>query len=731
MRYKEEFIYKKTFIHIIVLSIIIIFHCMDKQYYPCNSSSFLIISASTAYGAEISTRNEFEPEIIKGIEDEVALLAEELFVTIASRQEEKTVEAPSIVTVITAEEIKNIGARTLFDILQTVPGFDTIKNASFGVNRFGARGMQASDRKIKVLIDGHSLNMPLNGRATTFFDDLPLKNVKKIEIIRGPGSALYGENAFLAVINIITKDAGDIDGIEVASGFGRYDTHEYSILFGKTLHDIDISGYARYHKTNGLSSTIDRDSIFGAPFAITPGKTNDSRINSDLNLKLSYKDIEFNAKYMNKNTEPFVGVQFALTDDSVQRFNYVMGNLRYKLDIWERLTFKPRVYYDQYDTELYEKLFPEGYTIPSDLDGDGDIEIFPSGMIADAFVRNRKLGSEIQVDYAMFDNNTLTLGFDYAWKKQDNVRYITNFNPLTSAALNSLQDQSNTANWIREKVRQIWAVYIQDKWDVTDTLGLTIGIRHDQYSDFEGTTNPRLGLVWNFMNNAHFKLLYGRAFRAPSFEETSIINNPAFLGNPNLDPETISTYEIGLGYKFKEFINTNINYFYSDIDDEIQLTQKGLPNEPLIFENTSGPHIQGIEFELKADLCKTWEGLYAFANYTYLDAESKEGPLPGVPKHKGNVGVNFPIGKYLNANLHTFISDKRVRSRSDSRDDSSGYALVNLTLITGKFFKDMGIKASLFNLLDKDYSDPTPINTIPTDLPKPGRTFFFELSFKH
>ena len=729
MRYKEGSIYKRTFIHVIILSVIIIFHCMAKQVCPCHPS--LIFSATTAYGDDTPALNELDLDAVKGLEDEVALLAEELFVTIASRMEEKAVRAPSMVTVITAKEIKNIGARTLFDILQTVPGFDTIKNASFGVNRFGARGMQASDTKIKVLIDGHSLNMPFNGRATTFFDDLPLKNVKKIEIIRGPGSALYGENAFLAVVNIITKDADDIDGIEVATGFGRYDTNEYGILFGKTLYNINISGYARYHKTNGMSSTIDQDKIFGAPFALTPGKVNDSRINSDLNLKVSYKDIEFNAKYMNKNTEPFVGAQFALTDDSSeQRYNYVMGDLRYKLGIGDKITFKPRVYYDQYDFSFFEELFPDGFTIPFDLDGDGDIEVFPFGMLADGLGRNKRLGSEMQLNYNLFDNNTLTLGFDYIWEKQDNLRFITNFNPLTNASLGSMRDVSDTSNWIRGKIRQIWAVYIQDKWDITDRLGLTIGIRHDQYSDFEGTTNPRIGLVWNFMDNAHLKLLYGEAFRAPSFEETGTLN-PALVGNPGLDPETIRTYEIGLGYEFNEFINANVNYFYNDINDEIALTQKGLPTAPQVYENTGGPHIQGIEFELKADLNKIWKEAYAFANYTYLDAEAEGDLLPGVPKHKGNVGVNFPIGKNINANLHTFISDKRPRAEADSRDDSPGYALVNLTLIAREFFKDMEIKASLFNLLDKDYSDPAPINTIPTDLPKPGRTFFFELSFRH
>ena len=107
-----------------------------------------------------------------------------------------------------------MGARTLTEILVIVPGMDVIKEAGFGTVEFGSRGIRRTVEKIKILVDGHSLNTPFDGGAASFFDDLPLNNVKRIEIIRGPGSALYGDNAFHGVINILTKSASDIDGIE-------------------------------------------------------------------------------------------------------------------------------------------------------------------------------------------------------------------------------------------------------------------------------------------------------------------------------------------------------------------------------------------------------------------------------------------------------------------------------------------------------------------------------------
>ncbi len=657
----------------------------------------------------------------------------DITVTIASKMEEDAAEAPSIVTVITEKEIENIGARTLTDILMIVPGMDVIKEPAFGIVEFGSRGIRRTVEKIKIMVDGHSLNMPFTGDAATFFDDFSLKIVKRIEIIRGPGSALYGANAFHAVINIITKKASDISGLKIASGFGSFDTQEYGILYGKQLRGIDIVGFIDFYNTNGLSDTIKEDALSGLPFfnrfSTAPGDTDDSRNMLDLNLNLSYKDLQLNTKYMNKDTESFVGPNFVLTNDSENRYNYVMGELSYKLNIGERLRFKPRAYYDQYDMEFDSELFPDGFFIPFDLDGDGDVESFPDGASGIAKATNRRLGGEIQLDYDLFDNNTLTMGFNYEWEKQDNVNSSANFDPITGAALGAQQNLSDTDNWIKEVNRQIWAIYIQDKWNLTDDLGLTIGIRHDHYSDFEGTTNPRIGLVWNFMENATLKLLYGQAFRAPSFLELYSINNPALLGNPDLKPETIRTYEAGLDYKFTEKLRANFNYFFNVVRDEIVEAPKHDPFSPQIYSNLGGSNIQGIEFEVKANLDHLLNGSYAWANYTYQDSESKGDPQPDVPKHKGNVGINVGLSKYFNANIHSFITGNRVREEADTRDDSPGYAIVNLTMIAKEFYKDMKIKASVFNLLDKDYNDPAVINTIPTDLPRPGRTFFVGLEY--
>ncbi len=226
-------------------------------------------------------------------------------VTIATRHETPASKAPSIVTVITAEEIKNLGYRTFVEVLRTVQGFEVLKYADFGVVGPSVRGIATSSNAngIRLMLDGHFVNDPLRGGAFGEFDDFPVESIKRIEIIRGPGSAMYGENAFSAVINIITKDTKDIDGARVSSGYGSFETYDENIVFGKRYGKVDVSGMVRYRQTSGFDGIVKRDSQtaidtavapFGIPPAsLAPGKVYDARQEYDINLKAAYNNLYF------------------------------------------------------------------------------------------------------------------------------------------------------------------------------------------------------------------------------------------------------------------------------------------------------------------------------------------------------------------------------------------------------------------------------------------------------
>ncbi len=651
-----------------------------------------------------------------GLEEMFAIFSEEEVVVSALKRPRTVAKSPSIMSVITAKQIRYMGARTLSDILETVPGFD-IQMDKNGEKEFAVRGvLDGSSEKVKVLIDGHSVNEPGSGGASWNFFDLVVGNIKRIEIIRGPGSALYGQNAFLAVINVITKDTEDIDGFQLTAGGGSFDTQNYNLLFGKEYKGLKISGFFDYFDTEGFSKKIEQDIIFNDSASLSPGRSQNSKEKTDLNLKLSYKNLEIKGKYLKKRREGYIGFSNALSDDTEWNDMYVFTEVLYRSHLSKKLNMTSKAYYDQYNNDAWLESRPEGFFSGT----------YPDGIKAVTRIKYKTIGFENQLNYNVFKGNELTLGLQYEWIHQGDIHYGLNINPLTNAPLASFTDFSHSLPFTRKATRHIWAFYLQDEWNITKDIDLTIGIRHDRFTRFEGTTNPRVGLIWRFMEAAHLKLLYATAFRAPNFNEMFFVNNPSTVGNPNLDPEKINTFEVSLGYNFTDHIRGNVNYFFNRIRDRIQKDSQ----TPSQDQNQGGARIKGVEAELKAD----WGNEnYAYANYTFQDAEETRDRtrLAFVPVHKANFGVNIGFWKYANANMNTFVSGSRTREDGDDRHDMPSYTLTNLTLIGKNFVNNFEIRGSIFNLFNKGYDDPSPMDTVPTDYPQQERSFRIELQYKY
>jgi iron complex outermembrane receptor protein len=667
--------------------------------------------------------NSFGQDEETGLEEMFAIFTEEEIVVSALKKPRTVSKSPAIMSVITARQIKQMGFRTLMDVLKIVPGFD-ISMDETGEREIAVRGvLDDASQKVKVLIDGHSINDAWRGGATWNFDDLAVENAKRIEVIRGPGSALYGHNAFLAVVNIITKDTEDIDGFQLTTSGDTFDTQNYNVLFGREYGDLKISGFFDYVGTEGFSEMIEQDVLFPASSSKSPGRSKNRKEKTDLNLKLSYNNLEIKGKYMKKRRKDYIGVGDALNDETIIRDTYIFSELIYKLHLGEKLNMTPKVYYDQYNYSPFFEQRPDGFVGPIAVPP--FTATFPDGIKGQLRFKQRTIGFENQLNYKVFEGNELTFGFQYEWIHQHEIKFSKNTHPVSNVVLAGLTDFTHDLPFTRRVTRQIWALYLQDEWNITNDIDLTVGVRHDNFTRFGGTTNPRVGLIWRFIEDAHLKLLFATAFRAPSFQELFLTNNSVKVGNPNLDPEKINTFEVGLGYNFTSHIRANINYFSNRIRDRI-VVDTGSPKR---FQNSGGVRIMGVETELKADF---GNDNYAFANYTFQDAEEtrERNRLPDVPVHKANLGVNVGFWKYANANLNTFISGPRPREDGDTRRDLPSYALVNLTLIGRNLIDNFEIRGSVFNLFDKDYKDPAPVNTVPTDYPQPERSFMVELRYQ-
>ncbi len=636
-------------------------------------------------------------------EEELLLLGEEFVIT-AAKHPQEIKKAPAIVTLITAEQIKHMGARNLMDVLRIVPGLG-IYTARYGQGEIAVRGIRTSgSEKVRVMIDGHGINEYFMGSAMTLHDDIEVDNIKRVEVIRGPGAALYGENAFSAVINIITKDAQDTNGTEIKAGWATFDTEKYNVTFGKTADKFEIAGAITHLETDAPKLKVE-EYFFG-----NSGRTNFWKEKLDLNLKLAYlglvtqdDKLMFNTKYTRRERTDYIGLLGALNDETSMDLYQFFGELSYHHTIGKKTRLTYKAYYDQFDEDIIFEVAPGYYIAPR--------------------MTNRTIGFDGELNYELFSGNNLTAGFMLEHRKQYDIEL------KVGADISMLE--VDPGNWNNDgDTRDIWALYLQDEWYITPAVNLTLGVRHDHYSDFGNTTNPRVGLVWQFMEDASLKLLHGWAFRAPNSREMFDRNNPNTAGNKDLQPEKIKTTEVELRYRFTPRIEGGVTYFYNYIQDIIveDLNPSGSPTL-YTFHNKGGAKVHGVELDIKAILAPT---TYVWANYSYQHTKDKEtgNRLPDVPSQKLIGGLNVGLWRHLNANAYVIAESKFIRINGDSRDDLPGYATLNLTLIAKEFFQTFEIRGSIYNLLDKDYKYSSPLGGVPSDYPQVGREYMLEVSYK-
>jgi len=348
-------------------------------------------------------------------------------------------------------------------------------------------------------------------------------------------------------------------------------------------------------------------------------------------------------------------------------------------------------------------------------------------------MKQRRTGAEAQATYEIVDANTIVGGIIYegqeVYDTANKANYMPTSTPDVYIPLPSVQDWPDKYVFPTKK-RNVWAVYVEDIWDIMEDLRLTIGGRYDHYSDFGGEISPRVGINWEFARNLNTKFLYGRAFRAPSFMELYA----GTRGNPNLKPETEDSYELSLGAQFFPFTG-QVTVFYKDAKDYIVGEITGSPPSGK-YMNVGERTSQGVTLQMKYDLGR---GTYLGMNYTHLSvkgAASSSGqettPFFWEPARLGTLKANVRLNRYLNLNTYLLYRGGWTRTEDDTRDDPGDYVTVNATLIAKNFLKELKgleVRGSVLNLFNKQYTDPSSPGTLPDDLPMPGINFFVELRY--
>lgn len=628
------------------------------------------------------------------------LLAVEIDTVVsASKYEQKVSDAPSSVTIVTADEIRKHGYRTLAEILRSVPGFYINNDRNY--EYVGVRGFRRPgdyDTRILLLVDGHRTNenigdSPLFGAQ--FLLDLDL--IDRVEIIRGPGSSLYGSNALLAVINVITKDGKTLNGLELSGEVAGFDTWKSRITYGNRFDNgLDLLVSATRGDSEGQELYFKE---FDDPTTANGLVRNDDASLHNLFVSASWGDFGLIAAHTAAEkgipTAPWDAV---FGDGRTRTYDdTTLIGLTYEREISETLALRARTAYGHYD---YDGRYVYDYSEDET----------PDLVVNKDLYRGRWWDSELQLTARPFEKHILTTGGEFRY----NIR----------------QDQ---ANWDEEiyfddsRHGKNWGLYVQDEYRVLDNVTLIAGVRYDRYDTFGGSTNPRLAVLYDLCDRTTLKLLYGRAFRAPNAYELYYHDGGYSQKAPlSLDPETIDTYEVVLERAFTANLSASLSGFYYVMDDLIG--QYVDPDDDLlVFTNLEEVKTRGMELTLNG----RWaNGLRVRTSYAYVDAENNatDRTLANSPQHLAKLNLIAPLLK------DTLFAGLEVQYNGKSRTLADNYAddfiLTNLALTYRSPSKRLEIAAGLYNLFDVKYGYPAFGEHTQDTLEQDGRMFRIKLTYR-
>lgn len=660
---------------------------------------------------------------------------------IASGTDTPIDKAAAIVSVISEDDIAAIGARDLSEVLETVPGLHVSSHPIVYMPKFNIRGITAAfGAQTLVMINGIPISSLYLGGVDTVWGGMPVKAIKKIEVIRGPGSALYGADAFAGVVNITTKAGKDIPSPKVGLSHGTYDSSGGWINYGSKLGSLDFGLTLEFNETDGFKSAVEADSqtffdsITGTNASLAPGDTDTGKQMMDVRAELSGEGWIARVGYQGRDhLEPALGIAESLsptTEYSSERANF---DFTYEFNDIDGLNVTSRfsyLYRDQ-QNERNNILFPAGTNAFYPLGSFPSEPLFPDGIIGNPEYREEQARANIDTEYTLLDDHILRFGLGYFWGDIYETKEQKNFFADLTPRPGGLEEVADTSEvYLPETDRTNYSIYLQDEWFFAKNWALTTGLRYDDYSDFGDTLNPRLALVWATTDSITTKLLYGKAFRAPVFNELFITSNPVNLGDPSLKPERIDSYELAVSHQPTEHFLYSINTYYYEIEDIITLVDLAGPGGPRQWQNASDRKGYGVEIEGKT---KINSSLSATANYSYQIATDKDSndDVGEAPNSQLYARMNWQRHS-MNISMQVNRVGSQQRAPNDSRTSSLGhYTTVDLRVKRTNVLPNLDVALIIKNLGDEDVFEPSlsPGINIPNDHPMAGRTFYGELEY--
>jgi len=614
----------------------------------------------------------------------------------ASKFAQEVTRAPASVTVVTAEEIQLHGYRTLAEILSSVRGLYATYDRNYtyvGVRGFARPGDY--NTRVLLLIDGHRLNEPIYDMAPIGTDfPLDVSLIDRVEVIRGPGSSLYGTSAFFAVINVLTRSGASHAGRRIDTSVGSMTTGQLTASYGHVFEGgeemlLSASGYGSAGNTrlyypeydspetgNGIAIDADGDRSASAFASVAVGR-----------IRLSGGFLDRGKHIPTGSWSSVFGDRRAHTDDR-------------------------RAYADA----AYTGPALSGWTsvARAGLNYYGYVGQYPFDYDADGVVVQRDGSHSVQVSGELTLNrrwrqHVFTVGGEVRRTLQES-QWVEDIGPRWMA-----QQRPSTP----------LGVYVQDEWTLRPWMLVNGGVRVDHDSAFGSNATPRVGVVFLPRRQSAFKLLYGRAFRAPNSYELYYFDTMREQGIA-LSPETIGTTEVVWEEYIGPHLRTTASLFRYDARHLIAQQSLGDGSgDGVYFANTDRTTARGVDAEIEG----RWDGLTvraSYANVSATDWTSRE-RLSNSPQHLGKAGLVLPI-KPLATSL---ALDGRFMGERRSLDGGtiSGFVLANITTTTA-LSKVLDLQFGLYNALNQEYADPGSEEHLQRSIAQDGRTVRLRLMAK-
>lgn len=624
----------------------------------------------------------------------------DLHVEAAALHSQTLEDAPASVTILTAEDLRKYGYRTLGEALASVRGFYASYDRSYhsvGVRGFNLPGDYAS--RFLIMVNGHNMADHIFDSMLWFGVDFPIEMslIKQIEIVRGPSSALYGSNGIFATINIVTKTPQEAGPPSLTTDAGSYGEKKAQIMVSEP-----VGKHANFLFSGSVFNNAG-ESPLSFPAFNTPGNNNGQALNMD-----SEKGYHFFATLLWRNWT----VTAVLSDrNKIQPISWgpTIFNDR-GTQLMESAGYVEAAYRREFDRGILDW---RTYFNADHLRGRFDYPLdTPTGTVVEdnrTFSESDWIGTRVSYRFDVSHLGTLTAGAEgtldlRAYQGSIDVEPV----PMVFVDIN--------------KRDRTLAFFLQDETQLSTHWSLNLGARYDLSAYRKNFVSPRAALIYQPTEKWSYKFLFGRSFRNPSSFQLFYSDGFSAIANPALRPESANTVEVDVERKLGRHLNlvfAGYSYWLNNFLESV-LTDSGLYQ----VQNHGKVHADGVEIELNG---RPFPWLEATASYAFQKSTDYDGDatLENSPQHLAKLRFAVPLGGKFEASSSMQYYSKRLTLTGDY---VTPVYLADFTVTSKNLFPTFDVQFGIRNAFNRIYSDPIALTPSVDALPQQGRTIYLQLT---